>query len=99
MFSIDQRKENGFDKVILRDHISGTTAEILPACSAILHAFKVVKDGEEINVIDSYSSYKDFVENVTSAGFKGCKLSPFVCRVKDATYTFAGNQYKLEKHL
>ncbi|MEO6682416.1 MAG: aldose 1-epimerase, partial [Ginsengibacter sp.] len=41
----------------------------------------------------------DFVENVTSAGFKGCKLSPFVCRVKDATYTFAGNQYKLEKHL
>ena len=99
MFSINKRKENGFDKIILRDDSSGTSAEILPACSAILHAFKVTNNGKETDIIDSYSSYNDFLENVTSAGFKGCKLSPFACRIKDGKYTFAGETYQLEKYL
>ncbi len=99
MFSIERRKEKGFDKIILKDNDSGTSAEILPACSAMLHAFKVNKKGSEINVIDSYSSYDDFEKNVAPAGFKGCKLSPFACRIKDAKYTFAGETYQLEKHL
>ena len=38
-------------------------------------------------------------ENLKSAGFKGSKLSPFVCRTKDATYSFAGEQYTLTKNL
>lgn len=99
MFSIERKKENGFDKVILRDNTSGTTAEIVPSCSAMLHAFKVNNKGRETNVIDSYSSYNDFVKNVASAGFKGTKLSPFACRIKDGKYTFAGETYYLEKHM
>ena len=97
MFSIERKKENGFDKIILTDQDSGGTAEILPSCGAILHAFTISKNGLVINVIDSYSSNDDFLENVTSAGFKGCKLSPFVCRVKNAEYSFGENHYKLEK--
>lgn len=99
MFSIERKKENGFDKVILKDKDSETSAEIVPACSAMLHAFKVKKDDQKINVIDSYSSYDDFVQNVAPAGFKGCKLSPFACRIKDAKYTFAGQTYHLKKHI
>lgn len=99
MFSIEKRKENGFDKVVLIDNASGTSAEIVPACSAMLHAFKVNNKGRETNVIDSYSSYDDFVQNLAPGGFKGCKLSPFACRIKDAKYTFAGETYHLKKHL
>lgn len=99
MFSIESKKENGFDKIILTDNTSGTAAEILPACSAMLHAFTIKKQDRTINVMDSYSTYTDFLENVTSAGFKGCKLSPFVCRVKNAEYSFGEKTYKLEKFL
>lgn len=99
MFLIERKKEDGFEKIILRDQNSGAAAEILPSSGAILHAFTVKKDERVINVIDSYSSKDDFLENVTSAGFKGCKLSPFVCRVKNATYSFGENQYKLEKFI
>ena len=98
MFSIEKRTENGFDKIILKDEISGTRAEIIPSCGAILHAFTVNNKGEEMNVIDSYSSLSDFQKNVTSAGFKGCKLSPFVCRIKDGTYHFGENEYVIEKY-
>ncbi len=97
MFLIEKKKEDGFDKIILSDQTSGATAEILPSCGAILHAFTVNKNERKINVIDSYFSNEDFLKNVTSAGFKGCKLSPFVCRIKNAEYSFAGKQYKLEK--
>ena len=99
MFSIERKKENGFDIVVLRDNDSTTSAEILPSCSAMLHAFKVMQQGRETNVIDSYSSYEDFKENVASAGFKGCKLSPFACRIKDAKYSFAGETYHIEKYI
>lgn len=97
MFLIEKKKENGFDKIILKDQDSGTTAEILPSCGAILHAFTIRKNDRVINIIDSYSSKNDFQENVTSAGFKGCKLSPFVCRIKNAEYSFGETQYRLEK--
>lgn len=96
MFSIERKKEKGFDKIILSDHISKASAVILPSCSAMLHAFSVQKNGAPINVIDSYSTKEDFNENVTSAGFKGCKLSPFVCRIKNAEYTFGENKYKIK---
>ena len=88
MFSIQNKTENAFDKIILKDDTSGTFAEILPSCGAILHALVAIKDGEEINVIDSYESAEDFKSNVTSKGFKGSKLSPFVCRLNKGKYNF-----------
>jgi aldose 1-epimerase len=99
MFSIHQKNENGFDKIILKDDDSGTFAEIIPACSAILHAFSVRHNGELINVIESYSSLEDFKKNVTEKGFRGCKLSPFVCRLYKGTYRFAEKEYHIQKSL
>ena len=98
MFTINKRSENGFDKVVLKDDSSGTFAEIVPSCGAILHAFVVIKDGKEFNVIDSYKSTEDFKQNVTSGGFKGCKLSPFVCRINKGKYHFAEYDFKIEKY-
>ena len=97
MFSIINKTENGFDKVLLRDDIAGTLAEIIPSCGAILHSFSVLQNGKAVNVIDSYESADDFQKNVTSKGFLGCKLSPFVCRVNKGEYHFGENDYRITK--
>lgn len=99
MFTVSQKLENGFNKIILKDEIAGTYAEIIPGCSAILHAFVVNNNGRMFNVISSYSSLDDFTNNVKEKGFRGCKLSPFVCRIVNGTYHFAGTEYKLQKSL
>mgnify|MGYP000409708132 CR=1 FL=1 len=98
MFTIENKTKNGFDKIILKDEITGTLAEIIPSCGAILHAFAIVKNGKEFNVIDSYDSAEDFKKHVTSKGFLGCKLSPFVCRINKGKYNFGEKKYTIEKY-
>ncbi len=97
MFSIQQKEENGFRKIFLKDDTSKTSAEIIPACGAILHAFTVDNNGDRVNVIDSYTSADDFKKNVTSKGFLGCKLSPFVCRLGKGKYHYGKKDYTIEK--
>jgi aldose 1-epimerase len=99
MFVIEINNENGFDKLVLKDTISETFVDIIPSCGAILHAFTVLNNGAFLNVIDHYESKADFDENVTSKGFKSCKLSPFACRIKDATYRFGETDYTIQKFL
>jgi len=96
-FTIYTTNEDGFDKLILEDLLSKTTAEIIPSCGAILHAFNVFQNEKKINVIDHYESENDFKEHVTSKGFKSCKLSPFACRLKNASYQFEGKNYAVNK--
>lgn len=98
MFIIENKIENGFDKIVLQDTSNGTFAEIVPSCSAILHAFTIIKDEKEFNVIESYDNAEDFKQNVTSKGFLGTKLSPFVCRVNKGSYTFEGKELTIEKY-
>lgn len=98
MFSIHHKTENGFQKVILKDELTQTSAEIIPSCSAMLHAFIVNKNGAPINVIQSYSSYEDFKNNVAEKGFMGCKLSPFAGRIHLGKYDFGEKKLKLQKH-
>jgi aldose 1-epimerase len=99
MFSIHKKSEAGFEKVILRNDVTNNFVSILPQCSAMLHEFVVHQDNQPINVIDSYQSYEEFKNEVVEKGFKGCKLSPFVCRMKDSKYTFAEKEYFIEKSL
>ncbi|MEO9211085.1 MAG: aldose 1-epimerase [Ginsengibacter sp.] len=98
MFSIHKKIENGFHKVILNDDLSQTSAEIIPSCSAMLHSFNVNQNGEMVNVIQSFSSYDDFKNNVAEKGFMGCKLSPFAGRVHLGRYEFGEKKLTLQKH-
>lgn len=99
MFTINKIQRTDFNEVwILKDESSQTCAAILPACGAILHSFVVDNHGERTNVIDSYDREEDFRRLVTSLGFKGCKLSPFVCRIKNGEYSFDGKDYKIKKY-
>ena len=97
MFSVNTKEENGFEIVVLSDNASRTSVEIIPACGAILHAFNISYADGSLNVIDSYESKKEFDKKVEGKGFKSCKLSPFVCRLKEGRYEFGETEYTIEK--
>jgi|SRR5690242_15955754 len=97
MFSIQKKKEAGFEKVILKNDVTNNYAAVIPACGAILQEFVVERDKQKTNVIDSYHSLEEFKNEVTK-GFKGCKLSPFVCRLTHGKYIFGEKQYQVQKH-
>jgi aldose 1-epimerase len=99
MFYVKATNDTGFDKIVLEDKALTTAVEIIPSCGAILHAFTTLHNGAVVNVIDGYSDKDDFVTNVTAKGFKSCKLSPFACRIKNATYNFAQKEYTVQKFL
>lgn len=99
MFEATSIHDADFDKIILKDVTANTSVEIIPGCGAILHAFTIVHNDALLNVIDSYENTADFKNNVTAKGFKSCKLSPFVCRIKNAAYNFGEKQYTTEKFL
>src|SRR5687768_15864533 len=96
-FTIQNKVEDGFTRIALKDESSGTFAEVIPSCGAILYSFTVIHQGNKLNAIDSYDSEEDFKKNVTSKGFRGCKLSPFVCRLHKGKYHFSGKDYHVQK--
>ncbi|MFZ1527355.1 MAG: aldose 1-epimerase [Ferruginibacter sp.] len=95
MFSISRISENGFDKIILANEITGCRAEILPGCGAILNAFIIKKIDNEINIIEGYETAEDFDKNFEAKGFRSAKLSPFVCRLKGGNYLFGKTNYQV----
>ncbi|MGG9960031.1 aldose 1-epimerase [Ferruginibacter sp. SUN106] len=99
MFEVSRITEAGFDKVILKDAATDTRVEIIPSCGAILNTFTVAVNETFINVIDGFENEEDFRVNVAAKGFKSCKLSPFACRINNATYAFGKKDYTIEKFL
>lgn len=97
MFSIHKKEESGYKKIILKNDVTNNYAAVIPDCGAILHEFVVEENKEKINVIDSYPSFDEFKKEV-GKDFKGCKLSPFVCRMSHGKYTFGENDYTVKKH-
>ena len=96
MFNIHYKTENGFDIVVLQDELTGCFAEIIPSCAAMLHAFGISKNGDRLQVIESFKSFEEYTERVEPEGYKGCKLSPFVCRVYKSTFSFGGQEFTFE---
>ncbi|RYY41957.1 MAG: aldose 1-epimerase [Chitinophagaceae bacterium] len=97
MFSVDTKIEEGLEIIVLSHDHSGTSAEIIPACGAILHRFQITTGDGRINVVDHYQNKLEFDTSVEAQGFKGCKLSPFVCRLKEGAYEFGEKEYRIEK--
>ena len=97
MFSVIHTEENGFKKIRLTDSVAKVSADIIPACSAMLHNYSITVNGKPHNVINSFSSKKEFDEQVTQKGFRGVKLSPFVCRINKGKYSFGEKEYVIKK--
>jgi aldose 1-epimerase len=97
MFTIQRKKEAGFDKTILQNDETKNYAAIAPACGAVLLEFVAKQNNIPFNVIDGYKSAEEFKNQLAEKGFKGCKLSPFVCRLNQSRFTFADKEYVIEK--
>ena len=97
MFTIHKKKESGFDKIVLQNDETKNYAAIAPACGAVLLEFVVEQNNIPLNVIDGYKSADEFKNQLAEKGFKGCKLSPFVCRLNQSKFTFADKEYVVEK--
>lgn len=103
MFELATSLKSGVEVITLKDGSSGNFAAVIPACGGILHSFNIFHDGAFMNVVDGYEDPNDFQENVTNKGFKGCKLSPFVCRLNNSQYHFGEKElvtkkFRLGKH-
>lgn len=98
MFKAVFVNSDGWNKVKLTDELSNTAAEIIPGWGASLHVFSVkTATGMPLNLVEHYTGGDDIAENLTAKGFRGSKLSPFVCRLKNSNYNFDGKQYTITK--
>ena len=68
------------------------------AFGALLNKFCKEHQGEMMNVIDGFESVQQAMEHIMPA-FKSAKLSPFVCRIKNAKYHFGEADHKLTKYV
>lgn len=92
-FSVTQHP----DRILLRQN-DVCEVEIFPF-GALLNRFEFrLPEGRWHNVVAAFHDSVEAQQHITR-GFRSAKLSPFVCRLKDAAYTFAGAQYILDKHL
>ena len=97
-FKVDRRLQDGWEKVELEDDRSGSLVEIIPGAGAIINSWTVLINGKSLNIIDGYTGKEDFEKNVHN-GFKSAKLSPFVCRLKDASFQWEGRKYRVRKFM
>lgn len=97
-FHCDRIHQNGWEEIILRDENTGCKATIIPSAGAILNAFEVPHNGKTLNLIDGFRDADDWKSNATN-GFKSAKLSPFVCRLNESSYTWEGVQYKADRFI
>ena len=82
--------------ITLKDLKNDTFAEIY-TYGALLNKFYSKNDKVSVNVIDGFSSPGEARENIKPF-FKSAKLSPFACRVKEATYQFGEKNLQLPKY-
>ena len=94
-FSIEDQQINNLNLVALKDETSKTEIAILPQYGALLHSFSININDNQFNVIENYKS-KEEVDKTLSSSYKSSKLSPFPCRINNATYNFNGKKYSFE---
>ena len=95
-FEITLLPEGEHTVIALKDLSTGTFVEIY-SFGALLNKFSVLHKGIHFNVIDGFIDVADAKQNITPY-FKSAKLSPYVCRVKDAAYSFGEKVYNLTKY-
>ena len=95
-FQVHAFEENGFHGIRLTESSTGTHIEVLPRYGMMLHAFRISLNGETVNLIDSYKN-ADVLEQEIGKSYKGCKMSPFACRIPKGIYQTNGTTYELEQ--
>ena len=94
-FEVSIHHASAYPTITLKDTLSGSSAEIF-AFGGLLNAFSVPINTVSFNVIDGFDSVEDAVNNITN-GFKSARLSPFVCRMNNGSYTFDNTDFRIDK--
>ncbi|WP_205508495.1 aldose 1-epimerase [Longitalea arenae] len=92
-FSVSRSTQNGLSLVRLQDNATNTIITILPEHGALLHGFEIPVNGEQLNIIDNYAT-RERLERELAISYKGSKLSPFVCRLRNGKYSFDGEDFE-----
>jgi aldose 1-epimerase len=71
--------------------------EIWPMEGAILNSWQYQHMGKPVSIIEGYHDVTDFARHAESKGFRSCKLSPYVCRLKHGQYRFDASSYDIGK--
>jgi aldose 1-epimerase len=91
MFTAQIVEEELGRKIILQNTLNNTSIEVF-SFGALLNAYVVHKGTDSLNCIDGFNNISEATHEITKA-FKSAKLSPFVCRLNNGTYTFNKQQY------
>jgi len=94
-FSVRRFSQNDLSFVSLQDNATNTIITILPACGALLHGFELPVQGSPLNIIDNYTNKQDLEKWLTTS-YKGSKLSPFVCRMRNGQYKLDGGEFEID---
>ena len=97
-FHIFHEEREGWLQVRLQDAQNHAYATVIPSAGAILNGFGFEGPRIAVNVVDGFSGADDFRERMEK-GFQSAKLSPFVCRIKNAAYRWRGQDYRIGKFL
>lgn len=95
-FSCTRIHQNGWEEIVLKDEQTNFSATIIPSGGAILNKLEIQHKGKTYNLVEGFENAADWRENKTK-GCKSAKLSPFVCRLNNSTYSWEGEEYKCEK--
>lgn len=84
-----------YPSVLLKNTETNTQAEIF-CFGGMLNSFSIKKNNEMFNIIDAYIDIDNAIEQ-KNTWFKSCKMSPFVCRLKNGEYNFNSKKYTIDK--
>jgi aldose 1-epimerase len=94
-FATNINRQYSSPSIELIDTFSQTKVEIF-CFGGLLNSFSIQQKNTSFNVVDGYKNVDDCVAQ-KNTWFKSCKLSPFVCRLKNGEYEFQNQIYKIEK--
>jgi aldose 1-epimerase len=94
-FAININRQYSAPSIELIDTFTQTKAEIF-CFGGLLNSFSIQHDSTSFNVVDGYKNVDDCIVQ-KNTWFKSCKLSPFVCRMKNGNYIFQNRNYKIDK--
>ncbi len=93
-YSVDQRTVSGGHSVYtLRDHLSGSTASVIPSVGFNLFDLRLPLAGRVRSIIATAPGWEEHPERPTRQGIP--VLFPFPNRIRDGRYTWAETSYNL----
>lgn len=93
-FSLQIQENQGLSTIQLADD-TGTSAEIF-SLGGILNRYTIELRGKAVNLVAGFENIKEAQKKIDLA-FQSARLSPFVCRLRNGTYSWLGKQYRIEK--